>query len=373
MGAKHLHKREASATKLRKFAGILVVVSFAMTAATIDLVTAVVFLSKDTSVRRNAATGAVFENSTGEFVNCPKPMVGRIRITNGNEHRRTFDVDYVEYWKNGTKHVTTTVVESNCKSANDRIWEQNPDPTRPPTRVRTRQCFPAAATVSLPDGSSKAMSDLQVGDAVLSVGTAGALSYQPVYFFGHRKADGAHPFFRLATKYRTLLLSGDHFLLACRASSDCSKVEAFVEVPAKTVRKEDSVLVLAPGAATPVVVVSIEPTFAVGLFNPYTLNGRIVVDGVAASAHSSSVLDPLFHALGIFIPAGYQAAFAPLRLLYRLLGADYVRWVHPAIDLFAAVSNGEPEAPLGAAAALAAVVIVIVTIFIRAAMASFLR
>lgn len=43
-----------------------------------------------------------------------------------------------------------------------------------------------------------------------------------------------------------------------------------------------------------------------GLFNPYTLGGTIVVDGVLASAHSSWVLDGLFTALGLDIPSAYQ-------------------------------------------------------------------
>lgn len=43
-----------------------------------------------------------------------------------------------------------------------------------------------------------------------------------------------------------------------------------------------------------------------GLFNPYTLGGTIVVDGVLASAHSSSFLDGLFAGLGLDIPTAYQ-------------------------------------------------------------------
>jgi hypothetical protein len=39
------------------------------------------------------------------------------------------------------------------------------------------------------------------------------------------------------------------------------------------------------------------------------------------SVHSSSLLDGLFEKLGINVPAGYQASFLPLRMVYRVLGS----------------------------------------------------
>jgi hypothetical protein len=76
-----------------------------------------------------------------------------------------------------------------------------------------------------------------------------------------------------------------------------------------------------------------------GLFNPYTLSGSIVVDGVAASSHSSSALDGLFELAGVSIPRGYQAAFAPVRALYRALGADRMAAVEFIIDAVAVAAN----------------------------------
>jgi hypothetical protein len=105
---------------------------------------------------------------------------------------------------------------------------------------------------------------------------------------------------------------------------------------------------MAKSDVTIAVVESVAPDSAQGLFNPYTLNGRIVVDGVVASAHSSSALDGVFEALGISIPSGYQAVFAPLRLLYRALGADFMRWAHPLVDYVASFANGERNFPAAA-------------------------
>ena len=55
-----------------------------------------------------------------------------------------------------------------------------------------------------------------------------------------------------------------------------------------------------------------------GLYNPYTLSGTIVVDGVAASCHSSWILDG-------FLPPRvsavvYQRLFVVPRLAYKMLG-----------------------------------------------------
>lgn len=46
----------------------------------------------------------------------------------------------------------------------------------------------------------------------------------------------------------------------------------------------------------------------VGLFNPLTLSGTIIVNGAAASVHSEWFLDSVFDALGRpdLLPATYQ-------------------------------------------------------------------
>ena len=67
------------------------------------------------------------------------------------------------------------------------------------------------------------------------------------------------------------------------------------------------------------VVANATAVVAEGLYNPYTLSGTIVVDGVLASCHSSWILD------GVLPPRVaapvYQAIFAVPRAAYKLLGA----------------------------------------------------
>lgn len=83
-----------------------------------------------------------------------------------------------------------------------------------------------------------------------------------------------------------------------------------------------------------------------GLFNPYTLSGSIVVDSVLASCHSSSALDGLFSTLHVPLPAGYQAAFAPFRALYRLVGPSGAEFLQATLGVvLLALANGEVTAP----------------------------
>ena len=58
----------------------------------------------------------------------------------------------------------------------------------------------------------------------------------------------------------------------------------------------------------------------VGLYNPYTLSGTIVVDGVVASCHSSWILDGL--APPRVLAKVYQRLFVVPRAAYKLIGAD---------------------------------------------------
>jgi len=69
-----------------------------------------------------------------------------------------------------------------------------------------------------------------------------------------------------------------------------------------------------------------------GIFNPLTLCGTIVVNDVASSAHS----DWFLHGL-VSVPVEeriYQALFAPVRLIYRLIGPA---WTHRIVEQWGVV------------------------------------
>jgi len=148
------------------------------------------------------------------------------------------------------------------------------------------------------------MASLQLGDAVLDATGA----YSPVYFFSH--ADGAvvAPFVELSLEnaYK-LSLSPDHYVAANGHL-----------IYAKDVAIGDVLGYVDSGATKSGAVVSTTRSFRRGLYNPYTLSGTIVVDGVVASCHSSWILDG-------FLPPRvaavvYQQLFVVPRLAYKLLG-----------------------------------------------------
>jgi len=112
-------------------------------------------------------------------------------------------------------------------------------------------------------------------------------------------------------------------------------------------------------ASAPVTAVAAEAR--AGLYNPLTLGGTILVDGVAASAHSDWFLD------GVLAPASqdvvYQALFLPVRALYRLIGPEWTetiaeRWgvVDAVRDASLAAASGWLALALGLMAAVTVLV-----------------
>jgi desert hedgehog len=157
---------------------------------------------------------------------------------------------------------------------------------------KVADCFPAKATVSLESGASRRMDQVAVGDRVL----VGPDVYSAVYGFTHRLAGPVIDYVRLETCCgEVLLASPGHFV----------HVNGGL-VAAAAVRVGD-IVTAASGATKRIVSVSREP--AQGLYNPQTLQGDIVVNGLVASTYTQAVAPALAHAL-----------LTPVRAAYSLLG-----------------------------------------------------
>jgi hypothetical protein len=201
--------------------------------------------------------------------------------------------------------------------------------------TRDLDCFPSDARVALEGGGAKAMAELAIGDRVLAADAAGRLFFDDVAFFGHREPAASALFVAVTTESGAVLrLTPDHFLpvvsdAACEAAGAGADLHAARELlPARAVTTAHRVWVADAAQALRLEkVVRVALAEHKGLFNPYTLSGSIVVDGVAASCHSSWIMDAAFAALGVPLPAGYQALFAPLRALYRAVGPATAEWL----------------------------------------------
>lgn len=153
-------------------------------------------------------------------------------------------------------------------------------------------CFPDFATVRLQSGDVKRMGDLEIGDWV-QVSTN---EFSPVFMFTHRMSSlgiGPQTYSRLVTASgHALTLTPSHYLYVNGALKP-----AGVVVPG-------DVLVLADGRVSEVRAVG-NILASAGLYNPQTLHGDIVVDGIVASTYTTAVRPNLAH-----------AALSPLRAVY---------------------------------------------------------
>jgi hypothetical protein len=152
-------------------------------------------------------------------------------------------------------------------------------------------CFPATATVTLADNSAKQMGALATGDKV----HVGSGQYDDVFFFSTQMESTMSKFVVLSTSATEapLKLTSGHYLYVNGKLATAGSV------------KKGDMLTLANGNKAAVSEVSSE--WAPGLYNPHTLSGDIVVDGVLTSTYTDAVDPTLAHAL-----------LLPLRQMYAM-------------------------------------------------------
>jgi Hint module len=163
-------------------------------------------------------------------------------------------------------------------------------------------CFPDHSVIQLKDGRTKRMDEIEIGDSVL----VGPRLYSDVFMFTHRQARVLSDFVVLETSSgHRLYISPGHYLYA-----NDNLVASIL------VRPKDEVI-LGDGQRTSVITVS--RTISTGLYNPQTIHGNIVVDGVLASTYTTAMSPKVAH-----------ASLAPLRIIYRILGAATSGFAHGA-------------------------------------------
>ena len=154
-------------------------------------------------------------------------------------------------------------------------------------------CFPGNANVVLRGGERVRMDELKIGDYVLSIHpTTGKPVYSKVYLWAHRDPHTTATFLHITHPHGHLHISANHLIL----SGDQRR-----PVPADQLRVGDSVHFLSPCLSQQqmggeegeeggdshilisVPVLHIQTCTQVGYYAPFTNNGLIVVDGIAAS------------------------------------------------------------------------------------------
>jgi hypothetical protein len=146
--------------------------------------------------------------------------------------------------------------------------------------------------VTLDNGNKKKMADLAVGDKVLTHNGV----FSEVFMFSHRLEEASYNFIELKTATTTLAITPNHYLYVNGNLREAQYVSA-----------GDS-LTLASGKLDKVL--SVGRVKKDGIYNPHTLQGDIVVDGVLTSTYTSA-----------FSPTLAHVVLAPLRGLYQM-GVD---------------------------------------------------
>ncbi|PXF40816.1 Desert hedgehog protein A [Gracilariopsis chorda] len=151
-------------------------------------------------------------------------------------------------------------------------------------------CFPSDATVEMIDGSSKRMDELVIGDEI-RVGD----QFSPVFLFTHNQKETLRSFVQIETEsHRKLALTAGHMLYANGI------LKAAMHV------KTDDHLRVVDGTDR---VVRVSKVVKKGLFNPQTMHGDIVVNGLVTSTYTTAVDAYMAHTV-----------LAPLRAMWNLVG-----------------------------------------------------
>lgn len=160
--------------------------------------------------------------------------------------------------------------------------------------VGAAACFPAAAVIELESGEVIRMDQLEIGHRVLvAPGT-----YSDVIMFTHKTASRAYEFVELTTESGARLrVSAGHYLYV----NGALLVSGSVAVGDTVVR--------ASGVSE--TVVGVTRVLDDGLYNPQTLHGAIVVNGIQASCYTQAIA-----------PAAAHVALRAAGLAYTAIGVS---------------------------------------------------
>ena len=194
-----------------------------------------------------------------------------------------------------------------------------------------------------PQGPQR-MDQLHIGDQVMT-----SAGFEAIYLFGAQDSSRLAPFIVIETGLHKIEMSADHFI---RVLS--SGVEHFKR--ASQVSIGDTIWATSGGSLKPIAVTAMSQTVQMGLFNPYTPSGTIVVNDVLASVYSRWFLDDVCNLLGCVahLPTLYQAVMMPARVMCFLVTLIGGPGAVEAADNFLSLTHLGHTYPQAAAASYAA-------------------
>lgn len=158
-------------------------------------------------------------------------------------------------------------------------------------------CFPGGAAVELASGETCRMDNLKTGDIV----KVGPGLFSNVFMFTHKDPSARASFTILSTLSKNVIkVTPGHYLYANKKL-----------VPAGEVRFGDF-LMLENGSESMVEKVQTVCDAPYGIFNPQTVHGDIVVNGIVASTYTTTVDPTIAHAV-----------LLPMRVIHRLSSVSW--------------------------------------------------
>jgi len=169
-------------------------------------------------------------------------------------------------------------------------------------------CFPLG-TMVMTAGSSLPIQDATIGMHLM---TSQGLS--PFFLQGHADPDALTSMMEIDTiSNHSVKASPDHYF----------PLVSGTHMAAQRLSVGDELWIYHEGTLVPSAIAGIRVVAAKGLFNPYTVTGDIVVNGILASSHSSWFLEGTGMSDAAIV-ASYKALFSPLILLHHLKPDAYV-------------------------------------------------
>lgn len=185
------------------------------------------------------------------------------------------------------------------------LGDENVDST-PDDEDDGSACFPASARVYSSRGTVP-MQDLKIGDRVKT-----ANGYSDVIMFTHRSRSTIHTFVKLHTQSgRELTVTGGHYVYKQNGDLAAAATVSVSDVLRMANASEDGTIM------------KIEKVSGIGLYNPQTESGSIVVNGFITSTYTTAVEPKLAH----------MALLMPVRFMYGV-------WRWPVEQLSSILNEG---------------------------------
>jgi hedgehog protein len=179
--------------------------------------------------------------------------------------------------------------------------------------VKPGGCFTGASTVLTSSGERKKLSDIRIGDEVLTINpTSGLPQFSEVLLFLDRDPNERRTFMTIITASgRRITVTPSHLLLVEQEDGNVEPTFA------GKIREGVRLLILPPGAEmlTWDLVTRIEVRIEQGVYAPLTNAGTIIVDEIAVSCYAFINSHALAHIV-----------FSPVRLFHNLRHSALALW-----------------------------------------------